>query len=69
LSSTEAEYEAGAKEAVWLRQFATELGIPQEAATDIFVDNTSAIKLAKNPEFHPRTKHIDTKYHYTREAK
>ncbi|KAG5864215.1 hypothetical protein JTB14_031796 [Gonioctena quinquepunctata] len=32
------------------------------------VDNQSAIKLANNPEFHKRTKHIDIKYHFVREA-
>jgi hypothetical protein len=38
-----------------------------EKATVIFVDNQSAIKLVKNPEFHKRTKHIDVRYHYIRE--
>ena len=32
----------------------------------IFVDNQSAISLAKNPVFHQRTKHIDIKFHYIR---
>ena len=31
---------------------------------DIFVDNQSAIGLAKNPELHQRTKHINIKYHF-----
>jgi hypothetical protein len=31
------------------------------------VDNMSAIALCKNPVFHDRSKHIDTKYHYIRE--
>ena len=29
----------------------------------LFVDNTSAIQLAKNPKFHDRNKYINTKYH------
>jgi len=69
VSSTEAEYvalAAGAKEAVWIRQFMTELGIQQHDPTDLFVDNTSAIKLAQNPEFHQRSKHIDVRFHFTR---
>ena len=33
----------------------------------IFVDNISAIKLVKNPEFHKRTKHMDVRYHFIRE--
>ena len=33
----------------------------------ILVDNKAAIKLAENPEFHKRTKHIDIQYHYIRD--
>lgn len=32
-----------------------------------FMDNQSAIRLVKNPEFHKRTKHIDVRYHFIRE--
>ena len=35
-------------------------------STPLFVDNTSAIQLPKNPKFHDRTKHINTKYHLIR---
>ena len=31
------------------------------------MDNQSAIRLIKNPEFHKRTKHIDVRYHFIRE--
>ena len=34
----------------------------------ILVDSDSALKLAENPEFHKRSKHIDIIYHYTRAA-
>lgn len=70
LSSTEAEYIAlanGAKEAMWLRKFLAELGLDQNQPTTLFVDNQSSMKLALNPEFHKRSKHIDVRYHYTRE--
>jgi len=30
------------------------------------IDNKSAISLCKNPVFHDRSKHIDTRYHYIR---
>lgn len=33
----------------------------------LYVDNTSALKLIKNPEFHQRNKHIDVKYHFLRD--
>jgi 5,10-methylenetetrahydrofolate reductase len=33
----------------------------------LFCDNQPAIKLAKNPEYHSKSKHIDIQYHYVRE--
>ena len=32
------------------------------------MDNQSAIKLIQNPVAHDRTKHIDIKYHFIRDA-
>lgn len=69
LSTTEAEYIAlaqGTKDAIWLRRMLNELNVKCETVT-IFVDNQSDIKLANNPEFHNRTKHIDVRYHFVRE--
>lgn len=71
-STTEAEYIAAAlatKEAVWLQTLLRELG---ESGSDIDhvrlrMDNTGAIALTKNPEFHQRTKHMDVRWHYIRE--
>ena len=40
----------------------------QVEATEIFVDNKSALALTKNPVFHDRSKHIDTRYHFIREC-
>ena len=40
----------------------------QVEATEIFVNNKSALALAKNPVFHDRSKHIDTRYHFIREC-
>jgi hypothetical protein len=45
-----------------------ELHMPQEDAIEIFLDNKSTLALAKNPVFHDRSKHIDTKYHFLREC-
>ena len=36
-------------------------------ATIIYCDNQSAIALAKDPKFHPRTKHIAIQHHWVRE--
>lgn len=69
-STMESEYvvaSAAAREAIWLRRFIKDIGHPCAEATIIFVDNESAIKLVKNPEFHQRSKHIDIRYHYIRE--
>ena len=38
------------------------------AATTIFVDNQRAMKLAENPQFHNRTKHIHIRYHFIRDT-
>ena len=45
-----------------------EMGIElEEGGTLLLLDNQSAIKLAKNPVFHKRSKHIAIKYHFIRE--
>ena len=51
------------KEIVWLRKILENLKEKHVNSNPILVDNTSTIKLAKNPIFHDRTKHINTKYH------
>lgn len=69
LSTTEAKYIAlaqGTKDAVWLQRMLNELNIECKSVL-MYVDNQSAIKLANNPEFHSRTKHIDVRYHFVRE--
>jgi len=69
LSSTEAEYIAGAhtaKELVWLRRLLGDIGMPDDNPTVLRMDNQSAIAIAKNPQFHNRTKHIEVRYHYLR---
>ena len=39
----------------------------QEEPTIIKEDNQGAIALSKNSKYHPRTKHIDIKYHFIRD--
>uniref|UniRef100_A0AAV1UU28 Polyprotein n=1 Tax=Peronospora matthiolae TaxID=2874970 RepID=A0AAV1UU28_9STRA len=71
LSSTEAEYMAlteAAQEAIWLKALLCELDeMRSDEAVKIYEDNQGSIALAKNPEFHKRTKHIDIRYHFVRE--
>lgn len=70
LSTTESKYMAlseAFKEALWLKGFVSELGFEQDDVK-VFSDSQSAIHLAKNGGFHERTKHIDTKLHFTRDV-
>ena len=71
-STMDAEYIAraeAAKEAVWIRNFINDLRIPgvHIDAVPLYIDNNSALKLTRNPEFHSRSKHIDVKHHFIRE--
>jgi hypothetical protein len=68
-SSTEAEYITiweGGKEASWLQNLYRELGLTQRHPTTIKCNNTRAVQIAKNPIFHKRTKHIDSRFHWVR---
>ena len=70
LSTAEAEYMAlasAAQEAVWIRELNSDLGNQQSQPTLILEDNQSAIAMAKNPQYHRRSKHINIKFHYVRE--
>ena len=72
LSSAEAEYvslTAAAKEAVFLRRLFIELTrcVTLEP-TIIYNDSQSAQKMAHNPVFHDRTKHIDIQFHFIRDS-
>ena len=70
LSTCEAEYVAASScvnHAIWLRNLLEDLRMEQNSTTKIRVDNKSAIKLAKNPVYHERSKHIDVRYHSIRE--
>lgn len=69
-SSTEAEYMAlfeAVREAIWLKSFLNELKIEINDPIKIFEDNQGCISIAKNPSCHKRSKHIDIKYHFSRE--
>lgn len=70
LSSVEAEYMAlcaAVQEAICLRRLLEDLGQQQESPTTIYEDNQGCIALSKNPVYHKRSKHIDIRYHFTRE--
>ena len=71
LSSCEAEIMAASdasKEAVYLQRFVAELSIIDPSPISLSVDNKGAVDLAYNPEHHKRTKHIERRHFFVREA-
>ena len=70
LSSTEGEYVRLSEistEIIFVRDILVFLGIEIEYPIVVHVDNTGAIFLANNETLGQRTKHIQTRYHFTRE--
>ena len=68
-SSCESEYvglSESSNEAVYLQQLQEELGIGKPSVL-LLGDNESSLKLAENPVFHQKSKHILIKYHSIRE--
>lgn len=71
LSSCEAEFmaaTAAACQAIWLRKMVGQITGNYIEPVVLYIDNRSAIDLAKNPVFHGRSKHIDIRYHFIREC-
>jgi hypothetical protein len=69
-STLEAEYMAAAfatKEVLWLQKMMADIGQGPPAPTVIWCNNQGAIATTKDDAFHPRTKHIDQKYHLVHE--
>lgn len=53
------------RELDWIKRLIDELY--SKINVVLYMDNESAIKLIKNPEFHKRSKHINLRYHFIRE--
>ena len=71
LSTAEAEYVSASEataQALWLRAVLDDLSEVQTKATTLYCDNMSAIAMAKNPVFHQKTRHINRRIHFIREA-
>ncbi|GJW68284.1 putative ribonuclease H-like domain-containing protein [Tanacetum coccineum] len=69
-SSTEAEYVAAANccgQVLWIQNQLLDYGY-NFMNTKIFIDNQSTICIVKNPVFHQRTKHIEIRHHFIRDA-
>ena len=72
LSSSEAEYQgmaAAVQKALYLKQLREDFGIQQKHPIAIGEDNQSCIKSCQNPVMHTRSKHIETKFHFTQDKR
>jgi len=71
LSTAEVKYVAlssAMQEAIWLRRLLSDLDMNMPESIVIQEDNQGAIAMSKNPVGHKRTKHIDIRFHFVREA-
>ena len=69
LSTAESEYVAvshATKEALWLRSLIGQVFGRFADLTTLYCDNQAAIALAKDHQYHARTKHIDIRFHFVR---
>ena len=69
-SSAEAEYRALASltsEIIWIVKILEDLQCMNCLPVDMHCDSNSAIKIAANPVFHERTKHLEIDLHFVRE--
>jgi hypothetical protein len=69
LSTTEAEFIAAAhcvRQGIWLKRILDNIGLKQKQCLTVLCDNSSTIKLSKNPVMHGRSKHIDIRFHFLR---
>ena len=71
LSTAEAEYiaiSAAVQEIKWVTLLLDKLNYQQAEIPVIYSDNKAAIAISENDVKHNRTKHIDIKHHFVREA-
>jgi hypothetical protein len=52
---------------MWLRNILKELQFEVKQSLSLFMDNQSAVQVAKNPEHHGRMKHLDLAFYWLRD--
>ena len=70
LSTTEAEFVAATsagQEILWLRNLFTEFGYTMDTPSTLYINNQSALSVAKNPEHHGCMKHLDLRFYWLRD--
>ena len=62
-------YAHAVQEAVWLRRFYEDLNVVTDATQPVtlYCDNQAAIAYTKDPRYHSKSKHIETKYNFVRD--
>ncbi len=70
LEELQATYGEAVQEAIWMKEFITELGVVPSVLDPmvIYCDNNGAIANAKEPRSHKNSKHIKHWFHSIREA-
>ena len=71
LSSMKSEYmaaSAAAQEAMWMNRLLQQLGFKSSKPITLYEDNKAAILFSDHPGDHRRSKHIDTRKYFLRDA-
>ena len=71
LSTTEAEYVAAVQagqEIIWLQNLLSEFGYSFSGPSTLYIDNQSALQVARDPEHHGRMKHLDLRFYWLRDV-
>lgn len=55
-------------QAIWLQRVLSHIMDIKPGSVTLYINNRSAMDLAKNPVFHGRSKHIDLRYHFIRDC-
>ena len=56
-----------AKEVIWLHNLFEGLEYNLPRATKLYGDNSGALAIVKNPQYHKRSKHFNMRHHFIRE--
>jgi hypothetical protein len=71
ISTTESEYYALAeaiRESIWLKNLLQDFDIKIESPVPVLIDSQSCISMVTNEKFSNRTKYIDVRYHFAKDA-